>query len=149
MRTAGSVRRRGKEDSTASVSRSVAKANALLDKGRRSDRGVALRDLASACDEVDLPALLKVQQEWYGSRKEVPVVGTGLFFLSIWSRELNKANAGTNGGQVSDLNRIPRAEVTSLRAAQEEPVAKVDLGTLREDEWTRVCMRDHPQSPIP
>lgn len=94
-------------DFATGVSRSVAKANALLDKGRRSDRGVALRDLASACDEVDLPALLKVQQEWYGSRKEVPVVGTGLFFLSIWSRELNGAEARTGNGLAIETLKKP------------------------------------------
>lgn len=35
---------------------------------------------------------------------------------------------------VPESVRIPAAEVASLRAAQEEPIADVDPGSLREDE---------------
>lgn len=85
------------EDFASGIARSVEKASMLVGKACDVNPGEKLRDLAGACDEVDLAELLKVQQEHYRNRGEVPVVGVGLFFLSTWSRELNLAwsKAGT------------------------------------------------------
>lgn len=48
-------------------------------------------DLADFCDDVDLYALLRVQQRRYEEDGVVQALSTGFFFLSIWSQLVNNA----------------------------------------------------------
>ena len=80
------------EDFARGLALSTAKTRALLAGDHLNNSLESMRfDLAAACDEVDLPALLASQQETYGRNGTVPVVCTGLFFMSLWPRALNNA----------------------------------------------------------